>query len=118
MAAKCLLSGVHVVVGDAKLTTGLGHNGRDLRIVGLDDTREEMVCGLMVEGTWMAREGRGMDGKGGEGNGRQGRGGEWTASERRGGRLLILLFCLGVLLAAAVGHGSPVMMFQNQLLVA
>ena len=93
MAAECLLSGVHVVVGDAKLTTGLGHNGRDLRIVGLDDTREEMVCGLMVEGTWMAREGR-------------------------GGRLLILLFCLGVLLAAAVGHGSPVMMFQNQLLVA
>ena len=57
MAAKCLLSGVHVVVGDAKLTTGLGHNGRDLRIVGLDDTREEMVCGLMVEGTWMARRG-------------------------------------------------------------
>ena len=76
MAAKCLLSGVHIVVGDAKLTTGLGHNGRDLRIVGLDDTREEMVCGLMVEGTWMAREGRGMDGKGGEGNGQQVKGGE------------------------------------------
>ena len=60
VAAECLLSGVHVVVGDAKLTTGLGHNGRDLRIVGLDDTREEMVCGLMVEGTWM--EGRGGEG--------------------------------------------------------
>ena len=58
MAAESLLGGVHVVVGDTKLTAGLGHNGRDLGIVGLDHTREEMMRGLMVEGTWTAREAR------------------------------------------------------------
>ena len=56
VAAECLLGGVHIVVGDTKLTAGLGHNGRDLGIVGLDHTREEMMRGLMVEGTWTARE--------------------------------------------------------------
>ena len=52
MAAEGLLGGVHVMVGDTKLAAGLSHDGRDLGIVGLDHTREEVVCGLVVEGTW------------------------------------------------------------------
>ena len=63
MAAEGLLGGVHVVVGDTKLAAGLGHDGCDLGIMGLDDTREQVVCGLVVEGTWTAAERR----EGGEG---------------------------------------------------
>ena len=63
MAAEGLLGGVHVVVGDTKLAAGPGHDGRDLGIMGLDDTREQVVCGLVVEGTWTAAERR----EGGEG---------------------------------------------------
>ena len=40
---------VHVVVRDAKLLARLAHDGCDEGIVGLDDAREEVVSGLVVE---------------------------------------------------------------------
>ena len=51
VTAQGLPHGVHIVVGDAKLLTGLSDYGGDERVVGLDHTREEMVSGLVVEGS-------------------------------------------------------------------
>ena len=49
MAVECLPHGVHVVVFDPKLLTCLAYDGSDERVVGLDDAREEVVSGLVVE---------------------------------------------------------------------
>ena len=65
MAGEGLLSGPHVMVSDTKLLAGLSHNGSDLWVVGLDDTREEVVGGLVVEGTWDSMGGGGGGGGGG-----------------------------------------------------
>ena len=51
MTAQGLRGGVHIVVLDPVLPAGLLHDGRDLGVVGLDDPGEEVVCGLMVEGS-------------------------------------------------------------------
>ena len=49
VAVECLPHGVHVVVFDPKLLTRLTYDGSDERVVGLDDAREEVVSGLVVE---------------------------------------------------------------------
>ena len=51
MAVESLPYGVHVVVGDSKLLAGLSDYGGDEGVVGLDDPREEVVGGLVVEGS-------------------------------------------------------------------
>ena len=49
MTVEGLPHGVHIVIGDAKLLAGLTNDGSDERIVGLDDSREEVVSCLMIE---------------------------------------------------------------------
>ena len=49
VAVECLPHRVHIVVLDPKFLTSLAHYGSDEGIVGLDDAREEVVCGLVVE---------------------------------------------------------------------
>ena len=51
MTTEGLPYGVHIVVGDPKLLTCLSYDRSDQGIVGLDDTREEMVSGLVIEST-------------------------------------------------------------------
>lgn len=50
MTRECLGGRVDTVVLDTELLAGLGHDGRDLWVVGLDHAREKVVGGLMVEG--------------------------------------------------------------------
>ena len=50
MAGQGLSGGVHVVVLDAEVSAGLLHNGSDLGVVGLDDPREQVVGGLVIQG--------------------------------------------------------------------
>ena len=49
VAVECFPHGVHIVIFDPKLLTRLSHDGSDERVVGLDDTWEEVVSGLVVE---------------------------------------------------------------------
>ncbi len=49
VAVEGLPRGVHIVVLDTKLLTGLPDNGRDEGVVRLNDAREEMVGRLVVE---------------------------------------------------------------------
>ncbi len=51
MAVEGLCGRVHIVVMDAILLAGLLHNGSDLRVMGLDYTREQMVGCLVVQST-------------------------------------------------------------------
>ena len=51
MATQGFPGGVNIVVLNAVLLAGLFHNGSDLEVVGLDDPGEEMVGGLVVQGT-------------------------------------------------------------------
>lgn len=51
VTAQGFLSGIHIVVLDPKLLTGLLYNGGDLGVMGLDDAREQVMSSLMVEGT-------------------------------------------------------------------
>ena len=49
VALQSLLSGVHIVVLDPKLLTGLFDDGGYLGVVWLYDPWEQVVSGLMVE---------------------------------------------------------------------
>ena len=51
VTVESLLHSADVVILEAKLLTGLPHDGRDLLVVGLDDAREEVVSDLVVEST-------------------------------------------------------------------
>ena len=51
MATEGLPDGIYVVVGDTKLLAGLAYDGCDEGVVGLDDSGEEVVGGLVVEGS-------------------------------------------------------------------
>lgn len=51
MTAHGLSGGVHAVILDAEVLAGLFHNGGDAGVMGLDDTREEVMRGLMVQST-------------------------------------------------------------------
>ena len=49
MTTQSFNGSVNIVVTDAILFTHLLHNGRDLWIMGLNYSREQMVGGLVVE---------------------------------------------------------------------
>ena len=51
MTVEGLPHGVHVMVPEAKLPTGLLQYGSDEGVVGLDHSREEVVGGLVVQGS-------------------------------------------------------------------
>ncbi len=51
MAAQSLCNCVNIVVFDTKIFTGLLHNRRNLHVMGLNNARKEVVCGLVVEGS-------------------------------------------------------------------
>lgn len=48
VALQGFFGGVHIVILDAVLLTRLLHDRGDPGVVGLDDTREEVVCCLVV----------------------------------------------------------------------
>ena len=52
MSTKRLSEGGLVVVPDAKLLARFTHNRSDLWIVNLTHTWEQVMSGLMVQGTW------------------------------------------------------------------
>lgn len=51
MTTQGLSGGFNTVIFYAELLACLFHNGRDLRVVRLDNSGEQVVCGLMVEST-------------------------------------------------------------------
>ena len=51
MASNCFGSGVHVMIFQPEFFTRLLHNRRYLHIVRLNNSREQMVGGLVVEGS-------------------------------------------------------------------
>ena len=51
VAVEGLPHGVHIVILDPKLLTGLADDGSDEGVVCLDDSWEEVVSRLVVQGT-------------------------------------------------------------------
>ena len=49
MSAKGLGESVLIIVSDSKLLARFTHDGSNRRIVNLTYSREEVMCGLMVE---------------------------------------------------------------------